>query len=133
VSTDQVRALIGLKVETFNATDGWARLSYAVLSYSLLTETQASNYSATRNNTVNHSPTNETLPDWPTLNVIQRAVIDAPFRCRGFNYDTSGLFLSHYTVALNTPDLLYDGDCYRSQFTAIIQYDDFGFIRYAYQ
>lgn len=132
VSTDRIRALIGVRVTDLNVTEHRARLSYAVLSYSLLSEKQAANFSWTKNNTVPDAPStaNGTLSAWPALNVVQTLVLEAPYRCRGFEYDLSGLYLSNYTAALDTPDLLYDGSCYRPLFTSVIEYDDFGFIRY---
>jgi hypothetical protein len=130
VSTDRIRALIGVRVTNFNLTEHWARLSYAVLSYSVLNEKQAANFSWTKNNTALDSPSvnNGTASAWPVLNVIQRAVLEAPYKCRGYDYDQSGLYLSNYTAALDSPDLLYDGSCYRPLFTSVIEYDDFGFI-----
>jgi hypothetical protein len=132
VSTDRIRALIGVRVTNFNLTEHWARLSYAVLSYSVLNEKQAANFSWTKNNTAldSSSGNNGTASAWPVLNVIQRAVLEAPYKCRGYDYDQSGLYLSNYTAALDSPDLLYDGSCYRPLFTSVIEYDDFGFIRY---
>jgi len=130
VSTDRIRALIGMRIDNFNLTEDWARVSYAVLSYSVLNERQAANFSWTKNNTVLDMANNGTVADWPSLNTIQTATLDTPFRCQGFNYAVSGLYVSNYTAALKTPDLLYDGSCYRPLFTSVIEYDDLGFIRY---
>ncbi len=132
VSTERIRALIGVRVNNFSVAEQWTRLSFAVLSYSVLNEQQAANFSWTKNNTALIAPsTNSTLGEWPALNVIQRAVLDTPYKCQGFDYDMSGLYLSNYTAALSTPDLLYDGSCYHPLFTSVVEYDDFGFIRYA--